>query len=424
MTDVAGGQSLGARENQEDAFRIIFEDQETNSGAFLMLLADGMGGHAGGEIASNAALDAFAARFVDKANSSKPQQRLRDAMVAGNEAVRLRTEAEPALRGMGCTLLAALRIEDRLIWLSVGDSVLFLFRSGKLQRLNADHSLHGGLMEMVRAGKMAKEEADRHPNRNALRSAVTGEKIALVDANSIRLEAGDLVLLASDGLESLTDAQIEEVLRKSEKSEIAAAISNLLGAVETMNRPKQDNTTVVVHRLGLSRSAMTPATSWSEDPSAAAADPRQTYINLGLIGAGAAVLLALLVWFVAFQGTGEDLPTPEPTTSSGSDDGAIDNGSSGGISGDGGTQASPPGDSAPRDGDGIGGSGSNGTTPEKPLPEDPGQTDSGISQDAPLPGQDTPNQAPADDDPAPVTIEPEDVGPSDTGSSPQTPVSP
>ncbi|MCY4260519.1 MAG: protein phosphatase 2C domain-containing protein, partial [Rhodobacteraceae bacterium] len=232
---VEGRQSVGQRDNQEDDYRIVrigLKDEQDPRSDVLMIVADGMGGHAGGEVAARLACDAFERHFISVATATKPWSRLPESLDAANAAIRDRIRADPALKGMGCTLIGALKMGDRLSWVSVGDSILFLMRRGKLSRLNADHSLYGQFRDLVRAGKMEQSEADGRPKRNALRSAVMGGKIALVDRKDAKLESGDIVMLATDGLESLSDDEITGVLARESGADIRVLAEDVLNAVE------------------------------------------------------------------------------------------------------------------------------------------------------------------------------------------------
>lgn len=246
--DFAGQQSIGKREAQEDAFAIIRQSEQDPASDVLMLLADGMGGHAAGEIASTTAIDAFGKHFIRAARSNRPPERLRESLDAANAAIRNAIAAGPELRGMGCTFIGALKMNDRLVWTSVGDSGLFLLRNGQLRRINADHSVGGELAELVAAGKLTRAEAAAHPRKNALRSAVTGAHLKLVDTNAIALEHGDIVLLATDGLDTLSESQITDILAARTARDPRQAASALLAAVEFKVQPHQDNTTVIVYR--------------------------------------------------------------------------------------------------------------------------------------------------------------------------------
>ena len=123
-------------------------------------------------------------------------------------------EQNAALKGMGCTIVAAWIDDLGIRWTSVGDSLLLLYRLPDVIRLNADHSLGSFLDEQARQNKITRSEARRNRNRNALRSALTGSKIELIDMRGepLELRAGDWVLLASDGICSLPGDEIADVV--------------------------------------------------------------------------------------------------------------------------------------------------------------------------------------------------------------------
>ena len=248
MSFVSGRQILGARDRQEDAFRIVQQDTEDPGADLLLLLADGMGGHAGGDVASALVLEIFERHFIRDSRNPRPVPRLVEAMEVANAALRERVAQDPALAGMGCTLIAAVKLGSRLHWLSIGDSLLYLYRDGTLRRLNADHSVHGELLELVQKGQMTRQEADHHPKRNALRSAMTGERVALVDTNAMAIQPQDLFVLASDGLETIDEAALAALLGQAGREDPRALSADLLNSVEAAAAPRQDNTTVLVYR--------------------------------------------------------------------------------------------------------------------------------------------------------------------------------
>lgn len=305
---VIGLQSVGAREKQEDAFRIIPGTSVEPGDDLLLLLADGMGGHAGGEIASALIVDEFAAHCIERAESPRPLIRMRSSLDAANAALRARKDQMPELADMGATLISAIKLGDRLAWLSVGDSLLYLFRAGRLSRLNADHSVHGELMELVRAGKMKRQDADSHPRRNALRSAVIGDSIPLVDGNTITLEPNDVILLASDGIATLSDDRIAEIIAANHGDDARAISSALLNAVDAARSPRQDNTTIICYRYGTGRDGRRPESLFAmlaDD----VAEPKKSLPVFALVGAICAIGLAILVYLIGFS---QSPPPPSP----------------------------------------------------------------------------------------------------------------
>lgn len=309
MVTASAKASIGQRSNQEDSYRLEFEDPQDQGGDVVMVLADGMGGHAGGEVASDLVCTVFAEHFVSKSTETRPRARLKESMDVANAALGQRIAREPELRGMGCTLIGALKVSDKLLWVSVGDSILFLLRDGKLSRLNADHSLYGELLQMVRDGKISREEADANPRRNALRSAILGGEIALVDINAITLKKGDLLLLATDGIETLSDTEVRAIMSKEARPDVRAVTSDLLNAVEARNAPSQDNTTVIVYRHQTSGATSNRGmTQWSM----LVEGDRKPQKPWGLMTGILALVVALLVGaFVIFL-TAKPEPAPSP----------------------------------------------------------------------------------------------------------------
>ena len=310
MTIISSKQILGQRENQEDAFEIVFQNERDPKSDILMLVADGMGGHAGGQVASNLALSVFKSHFVEGSDAPRPRERLQESLTAANEALHQKITSRPDLKGMGCTLVAALKLDDRLVWVSVGDSSLFLLRDGRLKKLNADHSLYGELLQMVVAGQITQEEADNHPRRNALRSAVMGDRISLTDVNAIRLKPGDVILACSDGLDTLPQAEIVSVLQNGKSRDMRGVASDLLNAVEAKDKPKQDNTTVVVYaHVQDGMSSMLRGSQWAFTP-AGRRKKTLKYVGIGL----GALAVGATVGALYFSGkeTAETEPAPAP----------------------------------------------------------------------------------------------------------------
>ena len=247
----AGDQIAGAREYQEDDFRIAgFPDGDPDGCDLLLVLADGMGGHRGGARASRLAASTFVDTFRPAAGGVAA--RLRTSLDAANAEVGRCAAKDRRYAGMGCTLVACVVTDDAAAyWISVGDSPLWRLRGGGdgggMDRLNADHSMRPVLDELVRLGRMTPEEAGGGAAQQ-LRSALTGEDLTLVDeaAAPVRLSIGDRILLASDGLETLAPEEIYRLC--GGRRTPGAIVSDLLQAVDAANRPSQDNATAVVYR--------------------------------------------------------------------------------------------------------------------------------------------------------------------------------
>lgn len=251
----AGRTDRGSRERQEDAFGVRYfqrhaetageKPREGCRGELVAVLADGMGGHVGGATASRIACSSFIDAYPRI--SGNVSERLVHSLDASNRAVAAAVGEDQRLRGMGSTLIAVSIEAAMLRWISVGDSLLFLFRGNRLLRLNEDHSLAPILDELVEQGEMSAEDARRHPKRNMLRSAVTGDEVKLVDFNddALALKAGDWLLIASDGLMSLACERIAAIIRREGRAGADRVTEALISAVRRQADPEQDNTTVL-----------------------------------------------------------------------------------------------------------------------------------------------------------------------------------
>ena len=247
---LAGDQIAGTRAYQEDDFRISgFPDRDPDGCELLLVLADGMGGHRGGAQASRVAVSTFVETFGQAGGGIGA--RLRASLDAANKAIGQFAAEHVQYAGMGCTLVACAVTEDALAhWISVGDSLLWRLcagDNGRLERLSADHSMRPVLEDLVRLGRMTREDLEGGV-AHQLRSAVMGEELTLVDEASppVRLGIGDGIVLASDGLETLSEEEIRRLCTGCRPA--AAVVSDLLGAVEAAGLPAQDNATVVVYR--------------------------------------------------------------------------------------------------------------------------------------------------------------------------------
>jgi serine/threonine protein phosphatase PrpC len=144
---------------------------------------------------------------------------------------------------MGATLVAPVVIKDHLFWISVGDSPLDLFRDGELRQLNEDHSMAPQIDFMASSGLMNEEDAKSHPDRNCLTSVIIGSDIAQVDCpkEPLRLLDGDILVVASDGLQFLTNDNIKYLLEANTASRSDAIADVFLRALKELDDPDQDN---------------------------------------------------------------------------------------------------------------------------------------------------------------------------------------
>jgi protein phosphatase len=204
----AGATDVGrVRDHNEDGFLV---DESLG----LVAVADGMGGHNAGEVASAAALDALRIAFGAGAA-------IDDAVAAANDIVFEQSVADQRLRGMGTTLTAgALGIDGTLLLGHVGDSRADLVRNGSIERVTTDHSL---VEELIQAGELTEEEREQDPRRSQITRGLGLAPGVVVDLESVALRAGDRVLLCSDGLTTmLQEDRIGEVLHDEADGDAAA----------------------------------------------------------------------------------------------------------------------------------------------------------------------------------------------------------
>ncbi len=254
------GQTIGGRENQEDSCAIhsdkslIFLDSETKRagighGELTAVLCDGMGGHSGGEIAAGIAVEWFIAISNSLfAEGHEVPDVLLESLLDANEAIRQKICHDCDAAEMGTTLVGIRCMENRLNWISVGDSHLLLFRHGKLIKLNQDHSMRPVIDRMVERGMLTRDEAISHPERNALRSALTGDKLDLIDRglSDFPLRFGDILLLASDGLDVVPQAVVCKLLALRFLLGSTFVVDRLLRLAKKYGGSMADNTTVAL----------------------------------------------------------------------------------------------------------------------------------------------------------------------------------
>ncbi len=246
--EISGAQIDGARDYQEDSFLISHLQAGNENGQIsLVIVADGMGGHAAGNVASNMAVQSFNKYVSTHYPHDSIPTLLKGAVDAANNAIAKTIKETSALKGMGCTLVAALCINDKLYWISVGDSHLFHIQDKVLTKRNADHSYGGYLDRMAAEGNEVNEENGY--SRHMLLSALTGEPIPAIDCpeQPVTLKSGDQLLLCSDGIDTLDHESIQIHTNKENKAK--QLTEDLLTKVENEQQPRQDNTTVVAVRI-------------------------------------------------------------------------------------------------------------------------------------------------------------------------------
>ncbi len=224
----AGRTDIGRRrENNEDA--IVSSDR-------LALVADGMGGHPGGEIAANAAAGVVPAVFTGRSADE-----LEAAVRAANWAIRDRALAQAELDGMGTTICAAGLLPDGHVALvNVGDSRAYLWHDGALTRLTQDHSVTA---ELIQRGELREEEAPQHPHYGVLTRALGVGPDVEIDRRTLVVEEGDRLVVCTDGLfNELSDEQIASALAGG--GDMAAIVDNLID--QAIAHGGRDNVSVVI----------------------------------------------------------------------------------------------------------------------------------------------------------------------------------
>jgi serine/threonine protein phosphatase PrpC len=248
--DFAGRQIRGARKAQEDHYSFCLLSGQTDGlEGVLLAMADGMGGYAGGSLASRLVVEAFIENFCH-AQGTIPA-RLLSSLRASEH--RLREEIarrEETLSQMGSTLVGVVWTPGQLHWVSVGDSGLFLYRRDTLRRLNADHSMAPVLQEAAARGEITPEEAATHPDRNVLRSAIAVEPLEMYELRDLpfKLDPGDIILAATDGINSVRAEVLIQILAVNASKPAECIAASLLRAVKEARNLRQDNATVAVLR--------------------------------------------------------------------------------------------------------------------------------------------------------------------------------
>jgi PPM family protein phosphatase len=215
-TDVGIQREINEDSLMTQELRIAIESVYVNAGIYVV--ADGMGGHAAGEVASGLAVQAaatsLAQQLVELASRSGglDEQRLGELVTAaGNQAnLAVFQEAQRRRNDMGATLTLALVVGDRCIVGNVGDSRTYLFRDGQLQRISKDHSL---VMRLVDLGQITEDEIYSHPHRSAIMRSLGEKRTVEVDLFPLRLRPGDALFLCSDGQwEMVRNPRMEEII--------------------------------------------------------------------------------------------------------------------------------------------------------------------------------------------------------------------
>jgi serine/threonine protein phosphatase PrpC len=248
--DAASALSRGRRERQEDALAIDFAQ---GTGLGFAVLADGMGGHEAGDIASQIVVTEVFSELKMWANEPDRlerniQQVFHGAVSGANNCVTEFARDNCDQDVMGATLIATVLFDDRLYWISVGDSPLYLFRGGTLARLNEDHSLSSQIDRMKGSGLHEPNEGEDQEYSHCVTSVLAGRVIPQIDCTAAPFQVcpGDIVIAASDGLQFLSDNRIARILERFKSQSSAVIVSALMHELEMLDDPQQDNVSLCV----------------------------------------------------------------------------------------------------------------------------------------------------------------------------------
>lgn len=241
ILDVAAVTDVGLiRESNEDSYAI---DKKTG----LFVLADGLGGHSGGEVASKLVVDTittFFKRLPKETKESNIAKTIRNAAQEAHENIVKESAASTMFRGMGTTLALALIRGLNLHIANVGDSRVYLYRNRSLRLVSSDHSVVG---ELMKQGEITKDEARSHPQRNLVTQVIGINPFTECYQKKLALSGKDIIMLCSDGLwDMVPDEEIEEIISRNEK-EPKNLCNDLINTAKGAGG--KDNITVIVIKI-------------------------------------------------------------------------------------------------------------------------------------------------------------------------------
>ncbi|MCY4346504.1 MAG: serine/threonine-protein phosphatase [Aestuariivita sp.] len=254
--DYAVAATIGTRRRQEDCSGV--DDQlpilAEGEPGLLAVVADGMGGAPAGDLASHIVVSGFLESFFSsplRAAAVRLRSALEDANDILANVIRERPGDFQDEDGVsaGCTFIAALFFHDRVCWISVGDSYIFRVRADNLELINPLHVFAVDLDEKASRNEISIEFAQNHPDRASLTSAVCGGIIAALDQGSENLLANDILLLCTDGIDTLNESELTEICQNRGMSARYIA-ETIIERVTSARRKRQDNATVFVIRAG------------------------------------------------------------------------------------------------------------------------------------------------------------------------------
>ena len=236
------------RKNNEDSIYVSGEDTEIKN---IFIVADGMGGHSAGEVASSLAIKTFVDSVKESTDNFDDNEDMLDILIESfakaNKTIYSLSLKDETTMGMGTTFTCAYISGNKLIGVHAGDSRIYALEKGVLKQITNDHSF---VMEMVKSGKLTAEEARVHPKRNIITRALGTEEKVEADTVIKDITNCSAVLLCSDGLSSMVeDSDIEKILNENKDAQKAVEM-----LIEKANdNGGKDNISVVIIRKEVDR---------------------------------------------------------------------------------------------------------------------------------------------------------------------------
>lgn len=244
-----GDSKIGlVRKKNEDS---IYVGSENN----CFLIADGMGGYKGGQLASSLAVCSARDFLLEEKDEPVTEKTLVESIQIANSAVLSRKENDDELKSMGTTMIAVSISDNHLYWAHVGDSRLYIYNGGALHQITVDHSF---VMHLVTEGKITKEEMKDHPRKNEITRAVGITSSLKVDSGNIPFPEGSLMLLCSDGLSNLlSDEEIASIIGNYREGTLENAKACVNALIEKVyERGASDNVSAILAYNGSLKSGV------------------------------------------------------------------------------------------------------------------------------------------------------------------------
>ncbi len=230
------------REKNEDSFLVLFEQCNIRYPVFLV--ADGMGGHNGGEIASSMLTEYIKNKILDNPERLQAQDEresfIKEIIHDANKIIFLKSKEETDLSGMGTTITMAVLLDSEVLFAHAGDSRAYIIRESEIIKVTEDHSY---VQELVNSGQISSEEAEIHPKRNMITRAIGTEDDIEIDFYLHSIQSGDYIVLCSDGLTNMVEQnEIIDILHR--QCSVENKVTELINLAN--DRGGTDNITVIV----------------------------------------------------------------------------------------------------------------------------------------------------------------------------------